>query len=122
MKAIHLTATMGTITAKKDRSLGFRLNTPELTEAEKAAFMELQPEVLEVFIKPLDTQAPEMSIKAEKDEKTPSQRLRNTMYALYMSKKEAGEFIPDTFQEYYNTIMEKLIESYKDKLGEYDGS
>ena len=121
MKALHLTATMGSITAKKDRSLGFRLNTPELSPEEKAAFMDIQAEVLEVFLKPLDSQdAPEMKIEADLDTKSPSTRLRNVLYVIYMKKKESKEVIPDTFQEYYNTIMEKLIEKYKLVLEEYD--
>lgn len=121
MKAIRLTATMGTITAKKDRSIAFRLNTPELTEQEKVAFMELQPEVLEIFLKPLDVpNAPDISVKAQKDEKTPSQRLRNTIYALWASKKDAGEYVNEDFNTYYNQTMEAFINKVKERLDQYE--
>lgn len=121
MKALYFQATMGTITSKSDRSLGFRLNTPELTDEEKVEFMRLQNEVLECFIKPLDIEnAPELKVSAEKGEKSLSKRLSNVIYALYMRRKEAGDFVPEYFEDYRRDIMESLITKYKEKLEEYE--
>jgi hypothetical protein len=112
---------MGTITSKSDRSLGFRLNTPELTDEEKVEFMRLQNEVLECFIKPLDMEnAPELKISTEKGDKSLTQRLANVLYALYMRRKEAGDFVPEYFEDYRRDVMEKLINTYKEKLEEYE--
>ena len=120
MKAIQFQATMGTITSKKDRSLGFRLNTPELSDEEKVEFMRLQTEVLECFIKPLDMdKAPELKVSADKESKSLSQRLSNVMYALYMRRKESGDYVPEHFEDYRRDIMEKLIDNYKEKMEQY---
>jgi hypothetical protein len=55
--------------------------------------------------------------------KTPSTRLRNVLYLLYQKKQhETGNMddakIKAGFNEYYQIIMEKLIEQYKAKLNE----
>lgn len=61
-------------------------------------------------ISPLDVvNLPE--IKHEEDIKSPSQRLRAVLYILYQRKG-----LPGTFENYYRSVMEKLIEHYKEKL------
>lgn len=82
--------------------------------------MRLQNEVLECFIKPLDMQVPDIKVKADKDEKSLSKRLTGVLYALYMRRKEAGDFVPEYFDEYRREIMESLITKYKEKLEEYE--
>jgi len=46
--------------------------------------------------------------------KTPSQRLRNVLYRLW--EFDAKGF--DEFRSYYDSMMEKLIQHYKNKLDE----
>lgn len=118
MNGVSFQATMGTITSRSDKSLGFRLNTPELSAEEKVAFMELQPELLEVVIKPFDYQsAPMINVKQDKEFKTHSRRLRDVLYVLYT--KEDRE---EDFETYYRRFMDKFIEIIKGKLEEYDWS
>lgn len=112
-------ATIGSITAKVDRSLAYRVNTPELSPAEKASFMDLQNQVVEIVLKPLDDpDAPNLTIETKKAERTPSDRLRRAIYKLWMVKKEAGEYINPDFQAYYNSIMEGYIQLVKNKIEE----
>jgi len=50
-------------------------------------------------------------IKFEKDEKTPSQRLRAVLYLLWEKQGKKG-----TSEEFYRKYLEKVIESLKEKL------
>ena len=43
--------------------------------------------------------------------KTPSQRLRSVLYLIWERLGNKGDF-----QDYYNDILEKLINNYKEKL------
>lgn len=121
IKGVSTQATIGSIRAKVDGSLGFSLSTPELTADEKVAFMALQNSLLEATFSPIDDpEAETISVKARKDEKTPSQRLRNAIYALWSTKKEAGEYVEDIFQTYYDKIMESFITKVKEQLESYE--
>ena len=46
--------------------------------------------------------------------KSPSQRLRSVLYLIHQATGGTKE----NFQQYYDSIMEQLINKYKDKLGE----
>lgn len=48
---------------------------------------------------------------AEYETKTPSQRLRSTLYVLWKQQGEKGDF-----EVYYRAYIEKLINQIKDKL------
>ena len=58
---------------------------------------------------------PTISTKVDKSKydkaKTPSQRLRAVLYLIWEKNK-----LEEPFDDYYNRIMEKLIEQYKEKL------
>ncbi len=47
------------------------------------------------------------------DAKTPSQRLRSVLFLIW---EKTGK--REKFQNYYDSIIERLIESYKEKLNE----
>jgi hypothetical protein len=51
------------------------------------------------------------SVNIEVEGKTKSERLRNVLYVLH---KETNQL--DSFNEFYTTHMEKLIQHYKDKI------
>ena len=112
-------ATIGSITAKVDKSLAYRVNTPELTPEEKAMFMELQNQVVEVSINPIDDpEASTIAIKAQKHDLSPSQRLRNVIYALHKQKLEKNAYVESDFETYYRKIMESFIDMTKGQLDE----
>ena len=83
--------------------------------------MEYQNINSDITIEPLEERAEDtMAVKAKKDEKSASQRLRNVIYALWASKKEAGEYTDETFQPYYDRVVELFINKIKEELENYD--
>lgn len=54
-------------------------------------------------------------IETPKNKKSKSQLLRNVLYRIWEKTKKS-----DTFNEYYDKIMSRLIDSYKQKLEEID--
>lgn len=97
---------------RADGSLGLRMATPELKPDEKTAFFELQNVPLKVLIQPMDEQPGELKdVKGEFDIKTPSQRLRATIFVWWKQQNEPGEF-----EEFYRKRMETLIDYVKDQL------
>jgi hypothetical protein len=112
MKAIRTNLIITGIRAKVDGSLGLSATTPELTPEEKAEFMRLQGHNLDCLFNPLDQfNAPEYKVDKEIDSKTPSQRLRNTLYIFWEQSGSKGDF-----NEFYKSEYEKVIEHYKSKL------
>jgi len=112
MKSIQTNAIITGVRSKVDGSLGISFGTPELTPEEKAEFMRLQGINLIALFTPMDQpEAPKYVIDTELDQKTPSQRLRNTLFVLWKQTGEKGEF-----ETYYNNNMEKFIDLVKQKL------
>lgn len=115
MKSISTPAIIEGLSARKDRSLGLRVTTPELTPEEKALFFELQGVNIDIVITPKDEPNPE-DYKIEVsdiDTKSPSQRMRSVLFILWKQDNEGLEFA-----EYYRRHMEKLIEYLKAKIKE----
>lgn len=111
MKKISVNCQITGIRAKVDRSLGISINTPELTSEEKVAFMELQNINCRMLIEPLEEKADLIEVKGETQTKTSSQRLRGCLYVLWEQKGKEG-----TFEDFYRTYMEKIINWIKQKL------
>jgi hypothetical protein len=115
MKSIQHNGQISSITAKVDRSLGYRVNTGELSSEEKAAFFELQNMNCLFIIRPLDvTTAGLVEVKSEVDTKTPSQRLRAVMFLLWRQNHEGHE----QFDTFYKSKMDAFIEHLKEKIEE----
>lgn len=53
--------------------------------------------------------------RAELDVKTPSERLRNTMFVWYKQETKNNRFT-GTFETFRNEKMEKIIDTIKNKL------
>lgn len=53
----------------------------------------------------------EVAIDYTQEGKTPWERLRNVLYAVFKEEKRTG-----LFDDYYRQAMEKIIEAYKAKL------
>ena len=112
MKSIETNIVITGVRSKVDGSLGVSLGTPELTPEEKAEFMRLQGMNLVALFTPLDEpEAPKYVVDAEIDQKTPSQRLRNTLFVLWKQDGEKGEF-----EVFYKNWIEKFIDKIKEKL------
>lgn len=112
MKSVEVNIIITGIRSKVDGSLGLSLTTPELTPEEKAEFMRLQGVNLIALFTPLDEKdAPRYVVDKEIETKTPSERLRNSLYVLWEQEGSRGEF-----DEFYKKSMEKFIEIVKERL------
>ena len=112
MKAIRQSAIITTISSRSDNSLRLSVVTPELSGVEKLAVMDLQNKNIEMFLKPMDEAPTEIiDVKGEIQQKSQSRRLRDIMYVYYKSLKT-----DQTFDEYYKTTIEKLINKYKERI------
>lgn len=111
MNAIKTRLIINRFSSRKDRSLSLSAETPELTEVEMVAFMKLQGHEIDAFLKPSEGLTDIIEVKSEVDTKTPSQRLRSTLFVLW---KQMGE--KESFSTFYEKYMYKIIESIKSKL------
>ena len=109
MKQIETDLIITSIRAKVDGSLSFTATTPELTAEEKVEVMKLQNVNLYCMLRPTDlVNAPSIKVDKEINQKTPSARLRNTLY-VYWTQYNTGQ----DFEEFYKAEMERIIEGYK---------
>lgn len=114
MKAIETKAILTGFRAKADGSLGFSGTTPELTNAEKAAFMDLQNVPLDCLFNPLDIpDAPKLKVNKDVKQKSQSTRLYNVLFVLWKQEGEEGDF-----EDFYRRHMETFINLVKDNLNE----
>ena len=112
MKTLQCDAIVTGIRAKVDHSLGLSISTPELSNNEKAMFMELQGINTRMTLEPLDEKAEGIEkIDKEVQTKSQSQRLRAVIFIYW---KQLGE--KETFEEFYRVTTEKLIDFIKGKL------
>ncbi len=100
----------------KDKGLKITLETQEIPPDEKTllfgfgekniwcAFKEMP-----LDIEDIDIQEPSPEFK---DDKSPSKRLRSVLY-IYWSQNYSSK---RPFQEWYQEIMDKIIQKYKEKL------
>lgn len=112
MNSITTLAIIEGIRARKDRSLGLSVTTPELTTPEKAMFLELQGINVKIQITPLDEKEIENhEVAADLDQKSQSQRIRSVLFILWKQDPRGMEF-----QDYYKMQTEKYIEWLKGKI------
>jgi hypothetical protein len=112
VKAIQTNLIIGSIRSRRDKSLSFTAETPELTSDEKVAFMDMQGLNLKALFEPLDETVEEV-IEVEKDidQKSQATRIRSV---LFLNWKQEGE--PGEFRDFYREKTEKYIEYLKGKL------
>ena len=112
MKSIKTQAIFTGFRSRRDGSIGFSGETPEVSPQEKALFFELQGVNLEITILPKDElNLPEYQIQSELETKTPGRRLRNVLYRTWEHEGMLGDF-----EYYYKTQMEKFINYVKQKI------
>lgn len=112
-KPVQLDAILGGISTRSDGSLSLRFSTLELSPEHTIPLLELRNQNLLMTLSPTDSHEPPQEIVAEKDAKTPSQRLRSVLYVLWCSLDEKSR---GTFNQFYDIKMEKIIIWIKDKL------
>lgn len=120
-KVIKTALQITTISSRSDGSLRLSSVTPELSNTEKTAFLDLQNVELEALFQPTDyTNLEGMEVEKNLDTKSPSERLRNVLFALYKTREEVGEKVGN-FSDYYRSVINRLIDSYKAKIDEIKG-
>lgn len=112
MKAIHTELEIGAVTINKDDSVSFRAKTPELTDKDLAAFRKVAKVLVNAVIEPQDGSTGVLHIKEKiGDGKSPSQRLRASIYVWWEQTKQT-----DDFEVFYRSTMEKFINHIQNKL------
>ncbi len=112
MKAIKTQIIINSIRSRRDGSLGFSAETPELTNEEKVAFMDLQGQSLNALFEPTEyPTVDEIEIQKDVDNKTQAQRIRAVLFLIWKQQGEQGEF-----RDFYNAKTEKYINYLKEKL------
>jgi hypothetical protein len=112
LKTIKMNIVITSLSSKRDGSAGLRVETPELNSQEFTTLRDIQNTNLLATLQPFDEPDAEVvSIDKDLNKKSPSVRLRNTLYVLW---KQEGITIP--FEEYYRTYIEQRIINIKKKL------
>lgn len=113
LKSIVTQAVIEGIRAKKDRSLGLSISTPELNIQEKAIFFELQGLNIDLKITPREEVVEEQIIEKDLNQKSQSQRIRAILFLLFKQNNEGLDF-----DIYYKQKTERIIEHLKSKIEE----
>jgi len=112
MKIIDIQLIIEGIRSRKDGSLGLSVSTPELTVEDKVELMQLQGQVLDTRLRPIDSpEVPEYKVNSDLNQKTPSQRLRAVLFILHQQSNSQ-----ESFESFYNQKMEGIIEAVKGRL------
>jgi len=106
-------AILDKVESKKDNTWMIRVATNELHDEDilhlnkcvnkKGYFYFQEAPFTEIFV-------PEVKL-GEFETKTPSERLRNTIWRIWEANGKKGEF-----KTYYDSVMEKIIDQLKEKL------
>lgn len=112
---LQFSSIIDNIKANKDRTLAIKLETQEMSPEETAnIFGQMTKQIwvcmADVPVTPDDLEIPEST--AEIGDKTPSQRLRNRMYAYYKEthKDDTG------FRAWYENALDKIGNEYLKKI------
>jgi hypothetical protein len=121
-RALALPVVIGGIKTRKDRSINLSIDTAYEMRAEEASrLFDLHLTQAWMVLSPNDDiteeDIPEVKADAETGSKSPGQRLRAVLYVYW---KQRGK--PGSWENFYLSQMDKLIELVKDKLEPDDGS
>lgn len=115
-KAITTDAIFTSFRTRSDKSLGFSGVTPELSDEEMVAFMGVRQINVKLLIQPeAGVPAGLVEVKAEFDEKRPSERMRNSLFVLHRQLTLAHK-VAIPFEVFYLDQMNRMIQSIKDQL------
>lgn len=114
MKQIQVQTVINSIRSRKDGSLGFSAETPEMTNQDKIEFMNLQNRALQAVFIPIESpNAPVYKVDKALDTKSQSVRLRNSLWVLWNSLE-----LDEDFDTYYIKFMEKMISQVQGRIPE----
>ena len=117
---IILNGIIENVSTRKDRSLKITIGTQELGSKSTSELFELSNNIANIYISAnqISNEIKTEIDKHSKDEvdkiKSPSQRLRAVLFLNY--KENSLGF--NTFENYYASKMEQIINHYKGKLDE----
>jgi hypothetical protein len=117
---IILNGIIENVSTRKDRSLKITIGTQELGSKHTSELFELSNNIANIYISAnqISNEIKSEIDKHSKDEvdkiKSPSQRLRAVLFLNY--KENNSGF--NTFENYYASKMEQIINHYKGKLDE----
>lgn len=112
---ITLPVQLNPISRRKDKSVKLSLETRELNHGEILTLMSLEGQEMWMCLAPNAEQLEIPKERAEVDEKSPSERLRNVLFVYYKQETEAGRYV-GLFDTFKREKYEKLIEFIKGKL------
>jgi hypothetical protein len=116
-KPVQLDAILSGISTKQDGSLSLRFSTLELSPEHTLPLLDLRNQNLLMTLSPLGSNEPPQEIVAEKDAKTPSQRMRSILFAAYKYDIETGKETQSTpFEYYYQRRIDRICEKIKSTL------
>ncbi len=113
----QIAAIVDSVRTLKNSTLRITIETQDVacfTPEELATLFKLTDKHVHVAIKETEVKADELDIKEVADfkgEKSPSQRLRSTLFVYWTQNKPTTDF-----ETYYRTMIEKFISTIKDKL------
>jgi len=114
MNAIKCPIVINSIRSRKDRSVSFSAETPELTNDERNVFFDLQGVNANMLLEPEEGNKEVLNVDTDLDNKSQSQRIRSTLFVYWKQHGEIGEF-----KDFYYKATEKYINEIKSKL-EYE--
>ena len=110
--SVQFASILDTISTKKDGSFKLVIETRELDGQDAAALLQYrQREGYTTFTPNAVKNVDVPKVDAEAGQKTKSQRLRNTIHVLWKQRGSKG-----TFEEFYDSYLETIIELTKQKL------
>jgi len=113
MRAVQFPAQLQKIATRVDGSINISLDTQELNGVDMAELFSYRNLLGYVTFTPNlvnNVEVPDEPV--EDNSKSPSQRLRSVLFILW--KQSDKKF--DTFSQYYDVQMERIINQIKDKL------
>lgn len=122
MQPIHFNTIVNRISTRVDGSLSLSMETPELSNDAILVMLRLRGINLNCVLTPLNTALEEpVEVESSTEVKSPSQRLRSVIYAVFAHEKQAGKVSSEEiFETFYPRTMEKLIEFCKKRLPNND--
>jgi hypothetical protein len=119
MSRIVLAATIEAISTRQDNSFKIVIGTQEIDKSQVSDLFDMRNKYCKILISDSNiTSIEEQLVDAEKvaggkKAKTPGQRLRNILFRIHKQNR-----IPQDFEIWYKSEMERIIQTYKDSLND----
>jgi hypothetical protein len=116
MAKVILPAILSGVASRKDRSYSLKFDTRELSGESASILLDLLQQEGYLLFSPNDdlTEAdiPDEKADSMTGRKTQAQRLRGVIFKIWESKGSNG-----SFETYYQSYMESIIDQLKEKIG-----